>query len=194
MCCSSFKNKKSSKPINIHRYKTVRESSGHRSIQDAEPSDARDPGLDPDLDPGLEPDLDPGLEPGLDPVCLLPRLRPSSRVSAASLLARLTNIVGGWADAISNLSSAALLLLRAEAAFLLVLGWGDGGGSAATALREDEEASPAEEEEPSLANATGISSRDSAESEWYSAGGAAAWTGARGGREALRGNAGKGRR
>lgn len=57
-------------------------------------------------------------------------------------------------------------------------------------------ASPAEEEEPSLANATGISSRDSAESEWYSAGGAAAWTGpedgARGGRDALRGNDGKG--
>jgi len=61
------------------------------------------------------------------------------------------------------------------------------------------ELSPADAaEEPSFASATGISSRDSAESEWYSAGGAAAWTGpkagARGGREALRGNAGKGSR
>lgn len=51
------------------------------------------------------------------------------------------------------------------------------------------------EEEPSRARATGISSSDSAESEWYSAGGPAALTGpegVRGGREALRGNAGKG--
>lgn len=57
-------------------------------------------------------------------------------------------------------------------------------------------AAAADDEEPSLASATGISSRDSAESEWYSAGGAAAWTmpaaAARGGREALKGNAGKG--
>lgn len=56
----------------------------------------------------------------------------------------------------------------------------------------------AEDEEPSLAKATGISSRDSAESEWYSAGGAAAWTGpggrVSGGKDALRGNAGKGSR
>lgn len=100
-------------------------------------------------------------------------------------------------EAISNLSSTVLLFVREEA-FLLVLGWGEGRGNTGTALWEDAEVSPAvaEDEEPSLANATGISSRDSAESEWYSAGGAAAWTGpaarARGGREALRGNAGKG--
>lgn len=99
-------------------------------------------------------------------------------------------------EAISNLSSAVLLFVREEAAFLLVLGWGEGRGNAGTALCEDVEASPAaEDEEPSLANTTGISSRDSAESEWYSAGGAAAWTGPEAGaREALRGNAGKGSR
>lgn len=103
-------------------------------------------------------------------------------------------------EAISNLSSAALLFVRDERAFLLVLGWGEGRGNAGKTLCEDVGASPAaaEDEEPSLANTTGISSRDSAESEWYSAGGAAACTGpggrARGGREALRGNAGKGSR
>lgn len=70
-------------------------------------------------------------------------------------------------EAISNLSSVVALRLREEA-FLLVLGWGDGRGSAEIALCEDVEASPAtaEDEEPSLASATGISSRDSAESEW----------------------------
>lgn len=47
---------------------------------------------------------------------------------------------------------------------------------------------------PRRARATGISSRDSAESEWYSAGGPAACTGARGGRVTRTGNAGKGRR
>lgn len=99
---------------------------------------------------------------------------------------------------ISNLSSAALLFVRDDRAFLLVLGRGEGRGNAGTTLCEEVEESPAaaEDEEPSLANTTGISSRDSAESEWYSAGGAAACTGpgwrARGGREALRGNAGKG--
>lgn len=100
-------------------------------------------------------------------------------------------------EAISNLSSAVLLFVREEEAFLLVLGWGEGGGKAGMTLCEDVEPSPtaAEDEEPSLANTTGISSRDSAESEWYSAGGAAAWTaGAKGGREDLRGNAGKGSR
>lgn len=106
-------------------------------------------------------------------------------------------------EAISNLSSAVPLIVRQEEAFLLVLGWGEGGGNAGPTLCEDEEASrgaaaAAEDEEPSLAKATGISSRDSAESEWYSAGGAAAWTGpkegARGGRDARRGNAGKGSR
>ena len=168
--------------------------SGYRSIQEAapEPSDARDAGLDP----GLDPDLDPGL----GPICLLLRLKPSSLGSVASPLARLTNTVGSWVEAISNLSSAALLFAREEVDFLLVLGWGEGRGNPGKALCEDEEASPAaaEDEEPSLANATGISSKDSAESEWYSAGGAAAWMGpearARGGREALRGKAGKGSR
>ena len=103
-------------------------------------------------------------------------------------------------EAISNLSSAPLLFAREET-FLLVLGWGEGRGKAGMALCEDEEVSPAtavEDEDPSFANATGISSSDSAESEWYSAGGAAAWMGpelrVRGGREALRGNAGKGSR
>lgn len=98
-------------------------------------------------------------------------------------------------DAISNLSSAELLFARMAGAFLLVLGWGEGRGKAGGALFEDTSPAAAEDEEPSLASATGISSRDSAESEWYSAGGAAAWTGPgggpRGGREALRGNAGK---
>lgn len=47
---------------------------------------------------------------------------------------------------------------------------------------------------PRRARATGISSRDSAESEWYSAGGPAACTGARGGRVTRTGNAGNGRR
>lgn len=183
-------------------------SSGHSSIQDAapEPSDTRDAGLDPGLDPSLTPVLTPGLTPGLELVFLRPRLRPSSpQGSAASPLARLTNTIGGWEDAISNLNSAALLFAREEeeAAFLLVLGWGEGRGNAgAAALCENVAPSPAaaaaEDEEPSLANATGISSRDSAESEWYSEGGAAAWTGpeagARGGRVALRGNAGKGSR
>lgn len=93
-------------------------------------------------------------------------------------------------EAISNFSSM-LLFVREEDNFLLVLGRGEGRGNAVMVLCED--TSPAaEDEEPSLANATGISSRDSAESEWYSAGGPAAWTGARGGSEALRGNAGKG--
>lgn len=103
-------------------------------------------------------------------------------------------------DAISNLSSPELLFARVVGAFLLVLGWGEGRGKAGGALFDEEATSPAaaEDEEPSLASATGISSRDSAESEWYSAGGAAAWTGPgggpKGGREALRGNAGKGSR
>lgn len=155
------------------------------SIQEGapEPSDARDAGLDPGL--------------GLSPVFLLPRLRTSSRGSVASPLARLTNTEGGCVVAISNLSSAAFLA-REEAPFLLVLGCGEGRGNARTGLCEDASAVAAEAEEPSLANATGISSRDSAESEWYSAGGAAAWTGpevgARGGSVALRGNAGKGSR
>lgn len=61
--------------------------------------------------------------------------------------------------------------------------------------RQDAPAASLEDEEPSLASATGISSRDSAESEWYSAGGAAAWMGPGAGAcpgSALRGNAGKG--
>lgn len=141
----------------------------------AEPSDARDDGLDP----------------GLDPACLLPTVRSSP-------LARLTNTTGGCVEAISNLNSAVLLFVRDSGAFLLVLGWGEGRGSPGPPLYEDVVVSlaAAEDEEPSLANTTGISSRDSAESELYSAGGAAAWTGpeagTRGGREALRGNAGKG--
>lgn len=112
-----------------------------------------------------------------------------------SPLARLTNTVGGWVEDSSNVSSPALLLVRADEAFLLVLGWGDCGGNAETVLREDLDESATVREEPSLANTTGISSRDSAESEWYSAGGAAACTGpgvGGGAREALRGNAGKG--
>lgn len=103
-----------------------------------------------------------------------------------------------WVEAISNPRPAGLLFVREEGAFLLVLGWGEGRGNARATLCEDMEVSPgaAEDEEPSLANTTGISSKDSAESEWYSAGGAAAttgpgaWTG--GGREALSGNTGKG--
>lgn len=109
-------------------------------------------------------------------------------------------------EAISNLKSAALLFVRDSGAFLLVLGWGEGRGNPGPPLYKDVVVSlaAAEDEEPSLANTTGISSRDSAESELYSAGGAAAWTrpgaaawtrpeaGTRGGREALRGNAGKG--
>lgn len=113
-----------------------------------------------------------------------------------SPLALLTNTVGGWVEDISNISSPVLLLFLDAEAFLLVLGWEDCGGNAETVLCEDLDESPTVREEPSLANTMGISSRDSAESEWYSAGGAAACTGARagarGGREALRGNAGKG--
>lgn len=147
--------------------------SGHRSIQGdtSEPRDARDAGLDPDLESGLEP-------------VLFPRLKPSSP------LALLTNTVGVRVEAISNFSST-LLFVRKEEDFLLVLGRGEGRGKAGMVLCE-ETTPAAEDEEPSLASATGISSRDSAESEWYSAGGPAAWTGARGGSEALRGNAGKG--
>lgn len=132
-------------------------------------------------------------------------MKPVSVVTG-SPLARLTNTVGGRVEDISNISSPALLVLRDDGAFLLVLGWGDCGGNAETVLCEDLDASPTAREEPSWANTTGISSRDSAESEWYSAGGPAActgpgpgagarawaWAGARGGREALRGNAGKG--
>lgn len=136
-------------------------------------SDARDAGLELDLEPDLEP-------------VLLPRLRPPSP------LVRLTKMVGGWVETISNFSST-LLFVREESVCLLVLGWGDSTGNTGTVLCED--TSPAaEDEEPSLANATGISSKDSAESEWYSVGGPAAWTGAKGGSEALRGNAGKGSR
>lgn len=101
--------------------------------------------------------------------------------------------MGGWADAISKLSS-----VREARAFLLVLGRGEGWGKGRVGLWDSGPGSlaTAEDEDPSLASATGISSIDSAESELYAAGGAAAWTGpeARGGRETLRGNAGKGRR
>lgn len=111
-----------------------------------------------------------------------------------SPLARLTNTDGEWVDAISNFSSA----LEARV-FLLVLGSGEGWENAKTGLCDNVVTSPAgaEDEEPSLASATGISSKDSAESELYAAGGAAAWTGpeaAKGGRETLIGNAGKGSR
>lgn len=120
----------------------------------------------------------------------------SWQVTAGSPLARLTNTVGGWVEDISNINSPVVLLFRDDEGFLLVLGWGDCGGNAESVLCEDLDDSPTVREEPSLANTTGISSRDSAESEWYSAGGAAACTGPRagasGGREALRGNAGKG--
>lgn len=121
---------------------------------------------------------------------------PSWQVTAVSPLALLTNTVGGWVEDISNISSPVLLLFLDAEAFLLVLGWEDCGGNAETVLCDDLDESPTVREEPSLANTMGISSRDSAESEWYSAGGAAACTGpragARGGREALRGNAAKG--
>lgn len=75
--------------------------------------------------------------------------------------------MGGWVDDISNPSSAVLLFCREDNVFLLVLVWGEGEGSLSggslswAAMCEEEEA----EEEPSLASATGISSRDSAESE-----------------------------
>lgn len=104
------------------------------------------------------------------------------------------NTKGLW-DAISNLSSAAL---RAEA-FFLVLGCGEGNGWSKTRCVEEEWPTEARGTRagvavPRRARATGISSRDSAESEWYSAGGPAACTGARGGRVTRTGNAGKGRR
>lgn len=98
-------------------------------------------------------------------------------------------------DAISKLSS-----VREARDFLLVLGRGEGWEKARVGLWDNVLVSlvEAEDEDPSLASTTGISSKDSAESELYAAGGAAAWTGheaeARGGRETLRGNAGKGGR
>ncbi|KAF7641554.1 hypothetical protein LDENG_00277700 [Lucifuga dentata] len=140
--------------------------------------------------------LDVGPE-AREPCSLRPKLMASSRDSTLSPLALLTNTEGGCVDAISNLSAAALFLPREEV-FLLVLVWGAGTGNAGMALCEDVEASAVEDEDPSLARATGISSRDSAESEWYSAGGAAAWTEPElrtsGGKDARRGNAGRGSR
>lgn len=126
-----------------------------------------------------------------------------SRDMAASPLPRLTNTEGFW-DAISNLCSAAF---RATA-FLLVLGLGEGRGWVAAGegktcwiveewpavATEMGVGAPARVAVPSRARATGISSIDSAESEWYSAGGPAACMGARGGRVTLRGKAGNGRR
>lgn len=129
---------------------------------------------------------------GLGPECCL--LHPQG----SSPLAWLTKTTGWCADATSNLNSDALLWWRDDRGLLLVLGRGDGRGNPDAPPQKDVVASvaAADDEEPSLASATGISSRDSAESEWYSAGGAAAWTmpavAARGGREALKGNAGKG--
>lgn len=118
-----------------------------------------------------------------------------SRVKAVSPLPLLTNTKGLW-DAISNLFSAAL---RATAFFFLVLGCGEGNGWSKICCVEEEwltvlMGTRAGVAVPRRASATGISSRDSAESEWYSAGGPAACTGARGGRVTRTGNAGKGRR
>lgn len=131
-------------------------------------------------------------EVGLGPGCCL--LHPLG----SSPLAWLTKTTGACADATSNLNSEVLLCWRDDWGLFLVLGRGEGRGTPDAPPQKDVMASAAaaDDEEPSLARATGISSRDSAESEWYSAGGAAAWTmpaaTARGGREALKGNAGNG--
>lgn len=106
----------------------------------------------------------------------------------------MTETKGLW-DAISNLSSAALR----DAAFFLVLGCGDGNGWSKTRCVAEDwltvvMGARAGVAVPRRARATGISSKDSAESEWYSAGGPAACTGARGGRVTRTGNAGKGSR